>query len=439
MTIIRYSLSIILLSSLIFGGPVFGQEEGSPSGEAASAADSLRQAIDSKNVELQTLLEEREKIEKQLEETGAAKNSLQKELKTIDGTISHLNLSIKANKLTLEKLNLEIQSLGGEIESTESKIENKKNSIARLFVELQQKDRENLLLILLRNKTLAESVSETQSITTLQSDLLASAEELRDFQGDLVQKLNEEENKKAKREAEQRNLVNRQAIAESQKGVKNTVLTQTKNQEKIYQEQITELDKRQEEISRIIEEFEETLRASFDPSLLPLKRPGVLAFPVEEPIIVTQFYGPTKFAQRAYRSKVHNGMDFRAPLGTPIYTVHDGEVTTVDNNDRGTSRWNKYQYGLYVLIKHDNNLSSLYAHLSRAIVKRGETVKRGDLIGYSGNTGYSFGPHIHLTVLWTPSVSLKSIPPAAGLVPIGVTINPTDYLPKGAQISKDAN
>ena len=100
----------------------------------------------------------------------------------------------------------------------------------------------------------------------------------------------------------------------------------------------------------------------------------------------------------------------------------------VDNNDRGVSRWQKYQYGRYVLIKHDNNLSTLYAHLSRQVVARGATVKRGDLIGYSGNTGYSTGPHIHLTVYWAPSVQMKSVPPAAGLVPVGVTIDPNDYL-----------
>ena len=104
----------------------------------------------------------------------------------------------------------------------------------------------------------------------------------------------------------------------------------------------------------------------------------------------------------------------------------DGTVMTVDNNDLGTRQ--KRQYGRYVLIKHDNNLSTLYAHLSRQVVARGATVKRGDLIGYSGNTGYSTGPHIHLTVYWAPSVQMKSVPPAAGLVPVGVTIDPNDYL-----------
>ena len=233
MTLIRDSLSIILLTSLIFAGPVFAQEaveEGSDS--AASEAENLRQEIDSKNAELQKILEEREQIVRQLEETGEQKGTLQKELKNIDATINQLNLSIKANRLMLEKLELEIKSLGGEITNTEKLIENKKKTIAKLFVELQQKDRENLLIIFLKNQSLAESVSEAQSITELNINLSETAEEMRGFQQDLIHKLSEEQSKKRQQEIERANLINRQDIVSDQKSVKTTVLTQTKNQEK---------------------------------------------------------------------------------------------------------------------------------------------------------------------------------------------------------------
>jgi len=439
-TVIRYSLSIILLTGLILSGPVFAQGAGEGVNGDAATAENLRAQIDAKNAELQKLMEERAKIEEQLEKTGSLKNSLQKELKIIDYNINQLNLSIKANKITLDKINLEIESLSSDIKNIEQKIDNKKATIGRLMVELQQKDRENFLTIFLKNQSLAESVSEAQSIATLNNDLVASAEELRKYQGDLVEKLNEERMKQEQKKREQSNLTNRQQIIQAQKDAKNMVLIQTKNQEKIYQAQIAELDKQQEEISKIIDEYEDTLRKSFDPSLLPLKRPGVIGFPVDDPYM-TQDFGPTAFAQRAYRSKVHNGVDFRASVGTPIMAVEAGTVIAVDNNDRGTSRWLKYQYGKYILIQHDNGLTSLYAHLSRQIVRKGDQVAKGDIIGYSGDTGYSYGAHLHLTLYWTPSVSLKSIAPAAGLVPVGVTINPKDYLPNfpSGAVSSSAN
>ncbi len=440
-TIIHYSLFLILLGGLIFAGSVLGEEtteEGSnEESSVTTEAENLRREIEEKNAELQKILEEREQIVRQLEEIGEQRTTLQRELRSIDATINHLNLSIKANRLILEKLELEIESLGNEIKSVEKSIENQKATIAKLFVELQQKDNENLLIIFLKNKSLAESVSEAQNITNLNLSLAQSANELRNFQQDLIYKLSEQQSKKRHRQIERLNLINRQDILQEQKAVKKRVLFETKNQERVYQQQITELDERQAAISKVIEEIEQKLREAFDPSLLPLKRPGVLSLPVENPVI-TQLYGETKFAQRAYRSKFHTGVDFKASVGTPIFAAHDGTVVAVDNNDQGTSRWRKYQYGLYVVIEHENNLSTLYAHLSRTVVQKGDRIKEGDLIGYSGNTGYSFGPHLHFTVYWAPSVQYKKIPPAAGLVPVGVTIDPMDYLPQISAAAPDA-
>ena len=95
---------------------------------------------------------------------------------------------------------------------------------------------------------------------------------------------------------------------------------------------------------------------------------------------------------------------------------------TVGNNGN-------YQYRKYVDIEHDNRLSTLYAHMSKQVVTGGQTVSRGDIIGYIGNTGYSFGAHLHFTVYWTPSLLLKSLPACnCGLVPVGVTINPIEYM-----------
>ena len=98
-----------------------------------------------------------------------------------------------------------------------------------------------------------------------------------------------------------------------------------------------------------------------------------------------------------------------------------------------------YQYGRYILIDHGNGLSTLYAHLSGTTAKTGDSVEKGDLIGYVGSTGFATGPHLHLGLYATPSAGwrsstnreqggLFSVPPASGLVPIGVTLNPAQYL-----------
>lgn len=88
--------------------------------------------------------------------------------------------------------------------------------------------------------------------------------------------------------------------------------------------------------------------------------------------------------------RMHTGVDIAAPKGTPIYATADGRVT----NQTGGSG-----YGITVVINHGFSYQSLYAHLSKKVVKPGEKVKRGQLIGYVGNTGLSFGPHLHYEVI----------------------------------------
>jgi murein DD-endopeptidase MepM/ murein hydrolase activator NlpD len=135
---------------------------------------------------------------------------------------------------------------------------------------------------------------------------------------------------------------------------------------------------------------------------------------------MTQAYGATKFAQKAYKTKFHNGVDFAVPIGTPVLAAEDGVVLMAGNNGR-------VQYGKYIVIKHSNGLATLYGHLSRHAVATGSAVKRGDIIGYSGNTGYSTGAHLHFTVYLSSTVQLKAIG-GAGVVPVGYTLNPSDYL-----------
>ena len=88
--------------------------------------------------------------------------------------------------------------------------------------------------------------------------------------------------------------------------------------------------------------------------------------------------------------KMHWGMDFTAPRGTPIYASGDGVVSRADNRASG--------FGKHVRIDHGYGYVSLYAHLSRYNVKRGQKVKRGDLIGFVGSTGRSQAPHLHYEV-----------------------------------------
>jgi len=434
--------SFFLISIILFSSPslVFAEEDSVNTNEVQS----LRQQIEEKSSELESLEKQRAELEKKLEETGAKKTSLQRELNNINWRINQLEVSMRSNEIKIEKLRLEQQSLREDIKDIEENINERKKTVGRLLVELQKKDRENWLTIFLKNDTLSESVSEIQSIMTLGDNITKNVNELRNLQTQLVKKSNEVKSKKDQVQTEQEILESRQNIVSDQKQEKQYLLAQTKSQEQTYKEKIEELEERQKEISEVMSSIEERLRLELDPSLLPKARPGLLAYPVKSDSCITQDYGRTSFAARNYRTGFHTGMDFRASTGDPIFAAGNGRVVVVENNDRGVMKWQKYQYGKYIIIEHNNNLSTLYSHLSRQVVSEGKEVKQGDIIGYAGNTGYSTAPHLHFGVYATPTLGwresysenrareeggLIEIPPAAGLVPVGATLNPADYLP----------
>lgn len=89
--------------------------------------------------------------------------------------------------------------------------------------------------------------------------------------------------------------------------------------------------------------------------------------------------------------KLHSGIDFAASIGTPIYATADGKVTTVEVKFSG--------YGKLVEIDHGFGYHTRYAHMHEFAVRKGQQVRRGDLIGYVGNTGLSTAPHLHYEVL----------------------------------------
>lgn len=98
----------------------------------------------------------------------------------------------------------------------------------------------------------------------------------------------------------------------------------------------------------------------------------------------------------------HNAIDLRASVGTPVFAAEPGTVNMVQYWDGKTTKGNQ-SYGNLIRIRHSNyqgtkQLETYYAHLSKILVSNGQTVSEGQIIGYSGNTGHSTGPHLHFEV-----------------------------------------
>lgn len=150
-----------------------------------------------------------------------------------------------------------------------------------------------------------------------------------------------------------------------------------------------------EDIEKLIDKIEaeskslnEVLRSA------GVKDANLSSMPVLKPVAdkyvnrLASGYG-TRFHPILKVNKMHKGLDFAASTGTPIYATGDGSVKVSEFNSG---------YGNMVVLKHGNGYESLYAHMSRAKVRSGQKVKRGDVIGYVGSTGLSTGAHLHYEI-----------------------------------------
>jgi murein DD-endopeptidase MepM/ murein hydrolase activator NlpD len=147
----------------------------------------------------------------------------------------------------------------------------------------------------------------------------------------------------------------------------------------IIQKQMVIQSKSLDEITKLAGEKEKLLAAI--PAIQPIKN--------QEMSRMASGYGWRSDPFTKAR-KMHWGMDFTAPKGIPIYATGDGKVTRADNNSSG--------YGKHIRIEHGYGYMSLYGHLSKYNVRRGQKVQRGDVIGFVGSTGRSEAPHLHYEV-----------------------------------------
>ena len=132
-----------------------------------------------------------------------------------------------------------------------------------------------------------------------------------------------------------------------------------------------------DEIVKLAKEKEDMLASI--PAVLPVKK--------------GEFYVASGYKMRMHPilkiNKFHKGMDFTAPKGTPVYASGKGRVSLAQRSST---------FGKVIYIDHGYGYRTIYAHLNKMVVKRGQQVKRGDLIGYVGNTGLSVAPHLHYEV-----------------------------------------
>lgn len=426
----RMGLLLLLAGALLLGmARARAEEPPVPAG-----GNDLSAEIAAKNEEIRRLEAEASKYKTTLDEIGRTANTLQAQVGALDGAIKKLDTDIRLTNARISRTNLEIRELTTGIRGKETSIERGRERIGHLVVTIAESERETPLEILMKNETISSFFASVDALVGVQRDLVALLSSLRAAREDLQDRKGKAESKRRELAGLVDDLADQKALQVGERRERAQLLTETKSQEQRYQELLAEVERRREALQQEINSLESGLKpADLDPSAVPAPGKGILGWPLPEPIFITQRFGNTSFARAGgYNGKGHNGIDLRATAGTPVFASERGTVRAVGDTDLACKR---ASYGRWILIDHPNNLATLSTHLSLIKVRPGDGVNRGELIGYSGRTGYATGPHLHFSVFARQAVTIGQLKSRVcgrtmtlPLSPFNGYLNPLDYL-----------
>ncbi len=417
-----FALPVLLLACALIVAIPFAERAG------AQTASEIQQQISEHNKKISDLEKEIALYQKQLDALGTQKASLTTSIKSLDTQRKALTAKIQSLQRQISALTLELKQLGYQIADKEQSINLNKRTIAKSLRDLAATD----------EATLVEQFFSTQDVGELWRAIDASMslnEALRDHTQELAsvkQQLSAQQH--AVTQTQQKLVSVTTDLGTQKKAVdvtvaeKNRLLTQTKNQESEYQKLINQKRAEQASFEAALFDLSSKLKYIGDPKSVPPAGKGILRWPLDS-VRITQQFGRTSDSGRLYASGTHDGVDFGASVGTPIKAALSGTVIEVN---QGAVQ--NCQYGKWVLIKHANGLTTLYAHLSQISVSKGSSVATGQVIGYAGMTGYATGPHLHFTVYSSQNVTFKQYTCKSGytvtipIAPPQAYLNPLIYL-----------
>lgn len=389
----------LLVLLLFFASPVFAQ-----SGSAI-----LQAQIEEQSTKIKELQAEIAKLQIELDETSEQKQTLQNAIKALDLNIQKLTKSITLTQTQIATKDQEIRNLSGDISDAAINITEARHGVAGSLRQLVERDGESAAAVVLGGATLSSFFDEAVTLSTLRSSLHNRIEDLSSLKTSLETSKTAAERKRRELAGLQKNLSEQKQSLAISRTSQSQLLQQTKNKESNYQALILEKQAQQAKFEAELEQFEAQLGLSVNIENLPHPGSGVLRWPLDQPF-VTQYFGNTTFATanpQVYAGRGHNAIDLRASPGTPIKAARSGVVLGTGDTD---SACPNASYGKWIFIRHDNGLSTLYAHLSVISITPGSTVLTGTVIGYSGSTGYATGPHLHFGVYATEGSKVGSFP-----------------------------
>jgi murein DD-endopeptidase MepM/ murein hydrolase activator NlpD len=345
-------------------------------------------ALQDKQLELRDL-------QKKIDEQQAALNNVRKQRLTLDNQVKLIDGQIASAKLVLQSLDYQIDIIGLEKSKTNKELVDLEEQALDQKLVLQQAiraaylaRREGMLEILLTSNSIADVMTRVEYLDRVQQHISVGIKTLTELKKELAtKKAILEDRDKQLSQARQSKEVEQQSM-QIQIDAKSKIVKDLKLSEADYQKKLDEAKAEQQAVEDAIAAIIRGMGKR------PISGELKLRWPIPYRTITAGFRDADYQKQFGL---VHNAIDIAAPQGTPIRAPYNGMVTkVVDGGARGLS---------YMIISHDNGLTTVYLHLSGFAVSSGAYVTEGQTIGYTGGTpgtpgaGWlTTGPHLHLEV-----------------------------------------
>ncbi|OGN03702.1 MAG: hypothetical protein A2655_04085 [Candidatus Yanofskybacteria bacterium RIFCSPHIGHO2_01_FULL_43_42] len=394
----------------------------------------VAQTDDERIAELQNEIERLEQQAKLYRQNIASEHSkadsLNKEISILQNQINNLKTQINITARKIDGTLLEINNVTNEISVTQGRIEYQKSAIGELLLEVYKQDRESLFVAVMKNANISDFLNRIQQTANVGESLLTLVGDLRDTKDAYENQKSALEGKKKEFENLNYKRVTQRSSLEGTQKEKDSLLKTTKGKEAEYKKLLEEVEIKQSLFFTEMKELETKIIQGglyilrVEAKNLPKKGIKLFQWP-EDDYRITQGYGCTSYARCGsrrgpYGGAIHNGIDMASGYGSPIKVIGDGEVIANGTNDG---------WGNWVAVKHPPyDLVSIYGHMSAfEFVRVGTQVRTGDIIGYEGNTGFSTGSHVHLS-LYKEFFTYINEKNGQLYFNYNNTVNPRDYL-----------
>ena len=407
----------------------------------AQTADEIQAKIDQRNQDIADLQKEIAGYQSQIDSLGTQASSLSSTLKSLDLTQKQLAAKIEVTQNQIAAKNLDISQLGGQIDDKEDSIADDDRIITQSLLTIDQTDDSSLIEIALSSNSIAGSIQELDQLAQVQKSLVDRIASLRSDKADLEDSKTRSESDRADLTGLASQLTAQQAIVQSTSKEQSDLLKQTNQSEASYKALLATKQAQYNAMQQEILDYDAQLKLIVSPSSISSdcsRRALSGLSPRSASRSTSAIRTSRQPIRRSTAATATTASTSQPRSASPVMAALSGEVVGVAQHRQlpglllNSAKW--------IMIKHANGLSTLYAHLSLQSVKVGDTVETGQIIGYSGNTGYTTGPHLHFGVYATQGVQITlfhdqhALPRRCSTHPafpatLDAYLNPLSYLP----------